>query len=102
MESRVLFCSTVTYERATSYEPTSYEKHYKLYVTEAMSKAQIRKLVVQYLREEEIQYLREEEMLSESAKIMDTARMTGEELLQLKQLEMQRTRSSVEIEGARI
>ena len=46
-----------------------------------MSKAQIRKLVVQYLREEK--------MLSESAKIMDTAGMIGEELLQLKQLEMQ-------------
>ena len=28
-------------------------------------------------------------MLSESAKIMDTAGMNGEELLQLKQLEMQ-------------
>ena len=55
-----------------------------------MNKAQIRKLVVQYLREEE--------MLSESAKIMDTAGMTGEELLQLKQLEMQENEKEREVQ----
>ena len=73
------FASSPTLEELTSLTKVNLlvvALHYKLSVTEAMSKAQIRKLVVQYLQEEE--------MLSESAEIMETAGMTGEELLQLK------------------
>ena len=70
------FVSSPTLEELTSLTKVNLlavALHYKLSVTEAMSKAQIRKLVVQYLQEEE--------MLSESAEIMETAGMTGEELL---------------------
>ena len=74
------FVSSPTLEELTSLTKVIC-LHYKLNVTKAISKAQIRKLVVQYLQEEE--------MLSESAEIMDTAGMTGKELVQLKQLEMQ-------------
>ena len=56
-------------------------QHYKLSATEAMSKAQVKKLVVQYLQEEEL--------LFEGSEIMETGTMTGEELLQLKRLEFQ-------------
>ena len=69
---------------------------YKLSVTEAMSKAQIRKLAVQYLQEEK--------MLSESAEIMETGGMTGKKLLQLKAngdaRKRKRARGSIEIKGA--
>ena len=78
------FVSSPTLEELTSLTKVNLlavALHYKLSVTEAMSKAQIKKFVVQYLQEEE--------MLSESTKIIETVGMTGEELLQPKRLEIQ-------------
>ena len=73
-------------------------QHYKLSVTSAMSKAQIKQVVIQYLIDEEI--------LPESAGIpVQPGAMTGEELLELRRLEFQenkKERESVEAEGDRL
>ena len=51
-------------------------QHYELSVNESMSKAQIKKLTVEYLQDEEL--------VSNSSDTGETGTMTGEEKLELK------------------
>lgn len=63
-------------------------QHYKLRVNKTMTKAQIKKLIVKYLQEEEL--------LSDSGDPGEIGMMTGEELLKLKQLELQKKENESE------
>ena len=56
-------------------------QHYQLSVNESMSKAQIKKLIVEYLQDEEL--------LSNSSDAVETGTMMSEEKLELKRLEFQ-------------
>ena len=56
-------------------------QHYQLSVNESMSKAQIKKLIVEYLQDEEL--------LSNSSDTVETGTMMSEEKLELKRLEFQ-------------
>ena len=69
-----------TYTNLTKANLLTVTQHCKLSATEAMSKVQIKKLVMQYFQEE---------LLSKSSEILETGTMTGKELLQLKRLEFQ-------------
>ena len=56
-------------------------QHYELSVNKSMSKAQIKKSIVEYLQDEEL--------LSNSSDTGETGTMTGKEKLELKLLEFQ-------------
>ena len=65
-------------------------QHYKLSVNDAMTKAQIKKSIVQYLHDEE--------HVSDEEDAVELDAMSGEELLQLKQLELQEKEKEREVQ----
>ena len=66
-------------------------QHFDLRVSEATTKAQLKKSIIEHLQEEEL--------LSDSSGTGETGTMTGEEKLELKQLELQEKERAQEAQG---
>ena len=65
-------------------------QHFDLRVSEATTKAQLKKSIIEHLQEE---------LLSDSSGTGETGTMTGEEKLELKQLELQEKERAREAQG---
>ena len=64
-------------------------QHYKLSVNDAITKAQIKKSIMQYLHDEEL--------VSDEEDTVEPGAMLGEELLQLKRLKLQEKEKEREV-----